>query len=139
MNINSKSRVMIVDEINFVVGKIEESKDITQGLYYLSGVHSIINRIYNQDFNEDLVLLHLILQSTHTAFNSRLNVIRKGGDNTVPLFDSQIKALADYLKELAVVIEKKKDLNVIMKKFTLLSCSTTGNGYYLLQKGILKI
>jgi uncharacterized protein YacL (UPF0231 family) len=139
MNINSKSRAMIVDEIKFVVTKIEESTDIAQSLYYFSGVHSAVNRIYNQDFNEDLVLLHLVLQSTHTAFINRLNAIKKGGDNTVLLFDNQIKALSDYLKELAIAIENKKDLNKILKKFTLLFYSTTGNGYYLLQKGLLKI
>ncbi len=128
---------MILNEIEFVVSKMEENPDITKGLYYFSGIHSIINRIYNQHFNEDLVFLHFVLQSTHTAFNNRLSAIKKGGDNTVPLLEGQISALSGYLKELAKVIEEDKSFTNILKKFTILLYSTTGNGYYLLQKGML--
>jgi len=139
MMITNKSRMMIVDEINFVIKMMDKNSDLSKKLYYLSGVHALIHRIFNQDFDEDLVFLHLILHNTHASFMSRLQVIEKGGDRTVLLFDDQIKALVGYLKNLATAIEKKKSINEILKKINILAYSTTGNGYYLLQKGVLKI
>jgi hypothetical protein len=139
MIIKNKLKMMIVDEIDFIVKMMDENPDLSKKLYYLSGVHALIHRIFNQDFDEDLIFLHLILHNTHGSFMSRLQAIEKGRDMTVLLLDKQIDALSDNLKELSKAIEKKENIDKILKRFTILSYSTTGNGYYLLQKGLLKI
>lgn len=129
----------IVDEINFVIKMMDESSDLSQKLYYFSGVHALIHRIFNQDIDEDLIFVHLILHNTHASFMSRFQAIDQGRDRTVALIDKQLSSLIDSLKEFAKAIEMEKDINNILKKFVILSYSTTGNGFYLLQKGLLII
>jgi len=130
--------MMIVEEIKFVIKMMNKSPDLSQKLYYFSGVHALIHRIFNQDFDEDLIFAHLILNNTHGSFMTRLNVFEKGGDKSVYLYEDHFDGLIVFLKEFAGAIEKKKSINDILKKFAVLSYSTTGNGFYLLQKGLLK-
>lgn len=70
---------------------------------------------------------------------NRLKAIQHGGDNTVSLSDNQFEKLTSLTKELAKKIKKNEDVTDTLKKFTILTHSTTGNGYYLTQKGLLKI
>lgn len=139
MTISNKSRTMIVDEINFVMEKMDKSPDLSQKLYFFSGVHALIHRVFNQDFDEGLIFAHLILNNTHSSFMARLKAFEQGGDKSVGLYKDQFDRLIALLKELAGAIENKKDINKILKNFAVLAYSTTGNGFYLLQKGLLKI
>lgn len=139
MIVKNKQRMKIVDEINFVIKMMNSSQNISQKLFYFSGVHALIHRIFNQDFDEDLIVMHLVLHNTHGSFMNRFKVFEQGADRTVEVNDKQIEGLTASLKELAEAIEKKANIENILKKFIVLSYSTTGNGFYLLQKGILKI
>ena len=47
MAINDKHRKMIIEEIYFIVSKMDESQEPERKLYFFSGVHSIIQRILN--------------------------------------------------------------------------------------------
>jgi len=57
----------------------------------------------------------------------------------IPLLEIQIEELISLVEELGEEIRNNKDLSDTLKKFALLAYSTTGNGYYLLQKGLLTI
>lgn len=63
----------------------------------------------------------------------------KNGDLVVPLLEEQIEQLTGIIKELSEKIRNNEDLGDTLKKFAILAYSTTGNGYYLLQKGFLTI
>ena len=65
--------------------------------------------------------------------------IQKGGEKVVYLRGEHFKKLSAITKELGKRIEKDKDISETLKKFAILSYSLTGNGYYLEQKGLLKI
>jgi len=47
--------------------------------------------------------------------------------------------LAQSLQDLADVIAKDGDVTPHLKKIAIAAYATTGNGYYLYQKGILKL
>ena len=139
MNINDKFKEMIVREIDFVVQNIEKTSKVADRLYYFSAIHAILNRIYNIEFDPELVYIHFIVQATHKAFLQRLQAIQQGGESTIPLTDTQLDKLTSILKELGEKIKNNEDLNDTLKKFVILSYTTTGNGYYLMKKGTLEI
>jgi len=139
MNISDESRKVIVNEIGFVIKMMDKSQDPSQKLYYFSGVYALIQRIINQDFDKDLVLAHLVLKHTYESFQHRFHAIYRGGDKTIVLNDEQLNGIGDCLKEFSKAIEKKESINIILNKFAILAYSTTGNGFYLLQKGMLKM
>lgn len=139
MKINDTYRKMLVDEINFVVKKMEETQDGTNILYYFSAVFGIFHRILNMDYSNDLIYAHFVLRSTHEVFQQRLKAIQQGVDRTVLISDQQFEKLIALSRELLDKIQKKSSIDETLKKFIVLSYSTTGNGYYLMQKGQLKI
>lgn len=139
MNINDNFRKILVKEINYVVKKMNESSDAREKLYYFSAVYGVVLRIFNLEYDSDLVYAHFILNETHKAFMERLQTILKGGEKVVPLLEEHFMKLAAFTKELGKRIEKDEDISDTLKKFAILSFTTTGNGYYLQQKGLLKI
>ena len=138
MNISDNSREIIIKEINYVLNKMEECSNIEEKLYYFSGVYSMIQRIFNLEYDSDLVFAHLILFQTYNLFRQRLDAI-KTKQLLIPLSEEQFNNLTKITKELVKKIEEKKEIDNTLKKFVILSYSTTGNGYYLFQKGLLKI
>lgn len=139
MNISDEFRSLIVSEIDFVLKKVDKSENPSEMLYYFSSIPGVIQRTFNIEYNPDLVFAHFILRSTHQAFLNRLTAIQQGGDTTIPLEKMHFDRLSSITKELAVTIKKKQDMDNTLKKYIILSYSLTGNGYYLQQKGLLKI
>jgi len=139
MNISEDFRKMLVDEINFAAKKMTETQNASEKLYYFSAVFGVIHRFFNIEYDSDLVFVHFIIRATHDSFLNRLKAIQQGGDSTVSLSDDHFEKLTLLTKELAQKMNKEEDVSVTLKNFAILTFSTTGNGYYLMQKGLLKI
>lgn len=139
MDIKDSSRDLIVNEINYVTKKMEKDDDPVKQLYYFSGIYVMINRVMNIDYAPELVFAHQIMQSTHQHFINRLHAFQKGGDHSIILAEEQFTKLIDLSKELSKRIKENNEINDTLQKFIVLAYSTTGNGYYLLQKGLLKV
>ena len=139
MDISDSYRKIMVDEINFAVKKMGETNDASEKLYFFSAIFGVIHRIFNLEYDPDLVFMHSILRATYDGLQGRLKAIQQGADKTVLLRDEQFLKLVSLSKQLANKFGKKQEIDNILKEFTILSYSTSGNGYYLMQKGILKI
>jgi len=63
----------------------------------------------------------------------------KQGETVVKVTEQQIARLIDITKDFLEAIIGDGDLDAVLKQYAILSYSTTGNGYYLMEKGILKI
>jgi hypothetical protein len=132
-------RKMIADEINFAVKKMTKTQNASEKLYYFSAVFGILHRIFNIEYDSDLVFSHSIMRATHDGFLNRLKAIQHGGEDTISLSDNQFDKLTSLTKELAKKINKNEDVTDTLKKFAVLTYSTSGNGFFLMQKGLLKI
>ena len=139
MEIKDSYKKIIIDEINFAVKRMNSAKSASEKLYYFSAIFGVFHRIYNLDYNPDLVYAHFILRATHEAFINRLKSIEQVKDDTVLLTNEQFNKLSSLSKELARKIKKTEDMDETLKKFVVLLYSTTGNGYYLMQKGCYKL
>lgn len=139
MNINKDFRKLIVDEINYVLTKMGQGQTGEEKIFYFSAIFGIMQRIYNLEFDPDLLYAHFILQETHKNLLSRLKSIEMGGERAIPLHEYHFERLISLTEELRKNIAENKPLDNTLKKFVLLIYTTTGNGYYLMQKGILKV
>jgi hypothetical protein len=138
MNISDQSRKTLVDEIRYVAEKMGKTKDRTQKIFYFSAIHGTISRIFNLEYDAELVYLHFILQQTYIAFKQGVDRL-KGIDILIPIAEEQFDKLTKLSKELASKIQKKEGTDKTAKEFILLAYTMTGNGYYLMEKGVLKI
>ena len=139
MEIKDSYKKIIIDEINFAVKRMNSAKSASEKLYYFSAIFGVFHRIYNLDYNPDLVYAHFILRATHEAFINRLKSIEQVKDDTVLLTNEQFNKLSILSKELARKIKITENMDETLKKFVVLLYSTTGNGYYLMQKGCYKL
>ena len=139
MEIKDSSREILVNEISFVTKRMEKIDDPLKQIYYFSAIHGMIHRIMNIDYDPELVFAHHVLQSTHQLFLNRLHAFQKAGDNSIIIAEEQFKKLIDLSRDLGKQIKANKEIKDTLQSFVVLAYSTTGNGYYLFQKGLLKI
>jgi hypothetical protein len=135
MKLSKQNKKTLIDEIKFALEKMQASKDPNSIMYYFSAVYGVMHRIFNIEYDSDLVFTHFIISSIHSQINSRIQV----QDQVIKLPDNFFDKLIEMTRALLDVIENDKDLYEVLKKFTILGYITIGNGYYLYQKGLLKI
>jgi len=137
MKISKVLKDSLIEEMDFVISKMKKCESVENTLYYFSAIPGAIQRIINIEYTPDLLYAHSILQNTYQSFIQRLSAAKSG--DSVRLTDAQLDALNAYTEEFIEYVEKGLKLDDMLKKFVILSFSTTGNGYYLMQKGVLKI
>ena len=135
MDISDIYKKQIINELTFIVRKIEESRDIEEALYYYSGVRALIQRIFNFEYNPHLVFIHLVLNNTFNTIAGFMDQIKKR-TTIIPFNIEFFRKLAELLKSLILCIEKEEFTYEVLEKLSVLAYSITGNGYYLQQKGI---
>jgi len=141
MNISNNYKKIIVEEFKNVATKMKESNDITDKLYFFSASFAILDRIFNLEFNPTLVLIHMVLQNAHFTIRGRAEALIRGQDKVVEIPPGFFDNLQETILDIANSISKddKNELFKNLQKIANLSYITTGNGYYLFTKGMLKI
>lgn len=139
MNISKNYKDIIVKEINFVINKMNESKTAEDKIYYFSGIYAMFQRIFNIEYDPDLLFAFILLRDTYNNFLQRIQNIKKQGETIIPLTEEQFTKLLDITQELSSKIERDENIEDTLKKYVILAYTTNGNGYYLLQKGLLMI
>ncbi len=135
MKLSEENKKIICEEIRFVIAKMEASNNMDNSLYFLSGIHTMINRVYNFEFNRHLVFIHFILINSHLTILRAVEMTRQGKQPIV-IDMSFFSKLIELLVELANVIEGDKSTFDVLEKISVLVYSITGNGYFLKQKGL---
>lgn len=139
MRIQKNLRERLVHEIRFVVEKIRTEGDIRPKIYYFSGIYGEMLRILNINFDPQLLFAHNVINNSYQTMRVRADTIVLGGDTTINFPDGFFEQLCSLLEDLAFCIERDQDLYRILQDISCLSYITTGNGYYLFQKEILKV
>ncbi len=135
MNLSEENKKKICEEIRFVIEKMKESKNMDNSLYFLSGIHTMISRVFNFEFNRHLVFIHFILANSHLGI---LRAVERSKQGKQPIIVdlSFFSKLIELLGELANNIEGDETTFNVLEKIIVLVYSITGNGYFLKQKGI---
>ena len=135
MKISRDSRNKLLDEIRFVLGKMKEQEDPRNKLYYFTAIYGMMHRIFNLEYAPDLIFAHFVLRSTFDQINLKLHDPEKVVGIPEGLFDKLFEATAELLD----VIENNKNPYEVLTRFVVLGYATGGNGYYLYEKGLLKL
>lgn len=138
MKINKIYKTAIVNEVKFVLKKIQENPNLEKKLFYFSAIPAELLRVLNLEYDQDILYLHHVVNHTHLMFQQRMAAM-KAGDTIVIIDEIQINKLVSLLDDIIGVIEQKKNIDDVLKAFIALAYSTGGNGSYLMEKGLLKI
>ncbi len=138
MNISKDNKKLISDEIKYVLKKMEESDVATDKLYFFSAIYGIVHRIFNFKYDLDLLFTHHVLKITYDIFLQKIKAVQSG-ETPVMIDDRHFNRLAVLVKEFLDNITNDKSTIDTLKKFIELGYTLQGNGFYLLQKGIITI
>jgi hypothetical protein len=141
MNVSENYKNIIAKEFREVVEKMKETKDLSEKMYFFSATYGVVSRVFNLDFDPVLVFVHLILNAAYDTINGRLMALKGRQDEVVQIPENLFDSLQKAVERLAENIEtgNKNELFKNLQKIANLSFATTGNGYYLFKKGMLKI
>ena len=139
MKISEGNKKIIVQEFRYIAKKIKQTENNEEKLYYFSGSQGMVSRILNIEFDLSLIFIHHILQTAHGTLSNTLKSIISGQERVIKLPENLFERLAKELQQLSNEIEKDKDFYSTLANISVLAYVGTGNGYYLYQKGLLKI
>ncbi len=135
MNISNENKKIIVDEIKFVLKSMKESDKPIKIIYYFSAIYGMLQRIYNIEYNQDLVVAYVIMKMTHDSL--RQNILNQ--DPIIQLDQKHFDNIYQLSEKFCEKIENGQNFDDVLKQFVILTYSISGNGYYLSQKGFLKV
>lgn len=139
MKLSDASKKILIDEFEYIANRLKKESEIPNKLYVYSAAYSVAYRVLNIDFDPELVLIHNILRNTYTQINNTFGGIIAGAEKVITIPEGLFSFLAQSLQDLADTISKDGDITIPLGKIAIASYAITGNGYYLYQKGILKL
>lgn len=135
---NKEHKTLIIKELEFILARMNQAKNPDEKIYFFSAVQGLLNRVLNLDYTENLLMAFFAANDTYIAFQQRL-AGNKQGDVGALLTETQLSKLSEITKEFLDQIVNDGEINSILRKYFVLGYSATGNGYYLMQKGVLRI
>ncbi len=131
---------MLVDEIAFVREKMDVESDIRKKVYYYSAVHAMVQRVLNIDpnFDRQLVFMFTVLFASYSQMRARADQI-VAGDRMITPPENFFDRISTYLQELEGKVRNNEDTYIILEKIAVSAYLLDGNGYYLYQKGWMKL
>lgn len=142
MQLPNELRVRVATEFRFVADGMRDAQDAVGKVFLFSAFYGEAGRILNQHWDNDLALIHLVVQQVQQQVNARLQLIMSGGERNVRLDNAYFDALTQAADALASYVEhdgNESELCGIMGRLAALSYVTTGNGYYLFGKGQIQL
>ena len=139
MRISPPFKKLMIKEFRYAAKKMKEEDNPFKKAYFFSATYGIVSRIFNIEFDPFLVLMHTVLNAAHATLDARLSALLQKSDMAVELPEKLFDRLAEAVKELAIKIEQDKAAFEPLQDIANLAYSTTGNGYYLYQKGVLRV
>jgi len=139
MNLSPAMQKIFVDELNLIVAKMRESDSPKDKVYFFSAAYAMAQRVINIEYNPELNFIQQVLQNAYETIYKRVNMISSSQQTNIPVIDNMFVRIEEELEEMVKSIEEGKETYSHLQTILNLSYSTTGNGYYLYLKGMLKV
>lgn len=129
MDIPEDLKSRLLSELDFVIRKVDEEEDAVRKLYFLSAAHGAVERTMRFCANDELLIVHAVLNLCYSTLLDRFNRM-KGGDTAVQLPEKWTEQVLQNLRELREKIARNETTYPVLEKIIRLSYSVTGPGYY---------
>jgi len=139
MNISPDMQKSFTDEIRFVIERMKGTSDTTEKLYFFSAVYSQAQRIFNFEYDPELLFINQVTQLVYNMLNARVSMIKMGQDVSISIPDGLFDSLEGALGELADSVDKGIESYSALQKMVNLAYTTTGNGHYMYLRGAIKV
>ncbi len=139
MNITENNKKLILDEFEYVLESMAGTESMEEKLYLFSALYGVVNRVMNIEFDSDLIFLHHVLSAAHTAFSVRHDAMKNKKAFPLHITKEIFDKLFLLIGKLYDCLKNNTEIDEILKGLIVLAYTTTGNGYYLYQKGLIRL
>lgn len=141
MNLSKEKKTIIINEFNKIHSLMKGTNNISEKIFYFSASHAMVSRVFNIEFDPLLILMHSVLQTTHSYINSFMSSISNKQNMFFSIPKNYFDILENTLKGLTQSIENEDDDKIYrdLQKLSTLGYISTGNGNYLYKKGLIKL
>lgn len=139
MNLSQEMKRSFTDEIRFALRNMRNTTVAAQKLYFFSAIYAMAQRILNLEYEAELLFIFQVLQLVYNMVNTRLVALSTGQEAGIRIPDNLFTQFEDELDEMSNLIEQGKETFPVLQRLVNIAYSTTGNGYYLYLKGLLKV
>jgi hypothetical protein len=129
----------LIKELTEIVKLMRSENNLDKKLYYYSAAYGITQRTFKYTFSKEILLMDTVFTTSWTLLIDRLNHIKSNDQNVAPdVLTKAIIYITDQLDELVIRLDTDKNYIENLENILTAAYSTTGNGNYLLERGILK-
>lgn len=139
MQVSKEFKKLLVDELKTVAEKVSEEKDFKKKNYFFSGAYAVVFRVFNFNFDPELILIHSVLNLAYGVVDTLQKRIERGEEDVIRIPNDFFDTLVNLTKELALAIDNDENVYEVLQKIAVHSYILNGNGYYLYEKGVIKI
>ena len=139
-------RQNLAEQFTFAVERMVQAtttRDAPNQLYYFSAFYSELNRTFNRHWDPELALLHLVLHDTHNKIITRVSQQGAGVSPQIGVPVALLEELTRQAVKLTAFFHEDEvnvlELHAIETRISELAYVCTGNGFYLFQRGLIKI
>ncbi len=128
----------LIIELTEIVNLMRNENNLEKKLYYYSAAFGITQRTFKYIYSKDILLMDTIFSSSFNLLIERLTHI-KNHDLLVPgdVLNKAVLYITDQLDEIVKKLGSGKNTIENLENILTAAYSTTGNGNYLLERGIL--
>ena len=139
MTLHEEYRRIIIGDLNKAIEMAKTVEYPEDKMYFFSISFASIQRIINLQYNQTLVFVHQILQSTHQSIMQRLATRSHLVSQGTP--ESFIELPFIYLNNLLQAISENSENRIwsVLEEFSQLWYATSGNGFYLFLDGKMNL
>ena len=139
MNLSPDMQKRFTDEVHFIAKSMKDTNTPAEKLYFFSAGYAMAQRIINLEYEPELNFIQQVLQLVYNTVNARLTAISARQEGSISIPDGLFNSLEKALEEMVDRIEQGVETYPALQKMVSLAYSTTGNGYYLYLKGMIKV
>jgi hypothetical protein len=139
MNLSPDMQKRFTDEVHFVIKSMKNAETAAEKLYFFSAGYGMAQRIINFEYEPELVFIQQVLQLVYNMINARIAAISARQEAGISMPENLFNRLEEALEEMMDRIEQGAEIYPALQKMVNLAYSTTGNGYYLYLKGMIKV
>lgn len=126
-------------ELRYISDRIIGEDDLKRKVFFFSASSNAVRSVMGTHYDPQLALMDMVLYVSCSTISERIENFISEKDKTIELVDGFFEKLGECLTDLADCIHAGKDTYKILEKIAALALTTTGAGYYLYTKGIIKV
>jgi hypothetical protein len=138
MKLSKHNKGILVKEIRTASEFMSNASNAQQKMFFFSAVFAIANRIMNLEFDSELGFIHHVINAAYNTVNTNL-IVASQGQSMITIPDAVFDKLEKSLVDLATYIEEGKPTYPILEQISNVAYCTSGNGFYLILKGMIKL